>query len=172
MNLEQNGHIKNLTPILFKIHESSDTNVKDILFRHFNKIAKLAYDNAENLDDLINSNIHGIIYDVSSNNDEYETYDMNVGEHLSFDDETCRKLIINKINEYTEMIIKKTNIDVSPKDFVEAYTIINDHNENNISVNTYMQFIMSCVNKEYINADIRKMINHQVENIINEKLNK
>ena len=169
LNIILNERIVNNIPILFRIHESGERTTTEILCDHMKEITRIIYDKATMLDDIVNSSVKGIIYDINSEDDKYETYELNIGDMLSYDSEKSRELIEKKINEYAKIVVERILPTEHPKDFIDAYKIINEHNENKISTITFTQYIMSCFNKEYDNVNA-KLINHQVENIMNNNL--
>lgn len=170
LNIILNGRIVSSVPVLFRIYESGERTVTDILSSHMQEIVKMIYDNATSLDDIVNSSVNGIVYDINSDDDKYETYELNVGNMLSYDDDKSRELIEKKINEYAKFVADKISPDNNVENFVDIYEMVNLHNDSKISTTTFIQYILSCFNKEYKN-DNMKFIGHQIENIMNSKLN-
>ncbi len=170
LNIILNERIVSNIPILFRIHESGERTITEILSDHMKEITRIIYDNAKSLDDIVNSSVKGIIYDINSEEDKYDTYELNIGDILSYDSEKSRELIENKINEYAKLVADKISPENSAKNFVDIYEMVNFHNDNKISPMTFIQYILSCFNKEY-KGDNAKFIGHQVENIMNVKLN-
>lgn len=150
-NIMMNNHIITNIPLLFRINESGNRSVNDIINDHLDNIFDKIYNSIKTLDDINNISITGIIYDIDSEQDIYDTYELDVTDRISFTDERLCTVIADKINEYANLVLKKMNINNSGTNFVETYDIICKNNKKKINKQTFIQYILSCFNKEYGN---------------------
>lgn len=168
LNINMNGVIINHTPILFRIHENGTTDINSIINVHKNKLLDLAYDHINSIDDIINITVNTIVYDIISETDEYDTYDIKIQPIIDDKDPRIIKVIRNKINEYSQLILKKINATETCETFVDAFNIVNHHNANKISPTIFSQYIMSCFNEEYGKNKFSEIANE----IINKEITK
>lgn len=167
-NIEMNGRTITTVPVLFRIHENGSKDVNDILEDHMNEILETVYKNAVAVDDLSAIKISGIAYDIMSENDEFETFTVDVSKYVSYDNEYLHNLILDKIMKYSKFVLDKMGVSEVPADFVDAFRIINEHNTNKINVETFIQYILSCFYNDYGN-NIK--LETEIHNIMNNKLN-
>ena len=140
------------TPILFRINENGNRNIEDIIYEHREPILNKIYEIANDLDDLINTKISGIVYDIIEKDDIYETYEIDVSKYIDYTDSKLKNILINKINNYSDLLLMKANLFIQPgHNFKESFKIICEANDNKINKETFIQYILSCVNKEYGN---------------------
>lgn len=140
------------TPILFRINENGNRNIEDIIYEHREPILNKIYEMANDLDDLINTKISGIVYDIDEKDDKYETHEIDISKYIDYNDNRLENILINKINNYSDLLLMKANLFTEKgRNFKESYKIICEANDNNINKETFIQYILSCVNKEYGN---------------------
>ena len=140
------------TPILFRINENGNRNIEDIIYEHRDPILNKIYEMANDLDDLINSKISGIVYDITEKDDRYETHEIDISKYIDYNDNKLENILINKINNYSDLLLMKANLFTQKGlNFKESYKIICEANDNKINKETFIQYILSCVNKEYGN---------------------
>ena len=156
------------TPILFRINENGNRNIEDIIYEHRKPILNKIYEIANDLDDLINTKISGIVYDIVEKDDSYETYEIDINKYIDYNDNKLENILINKINNYSDLLLMKANLFTKPgRNFKESFKIICEANDNKINKETFIQYILSCVNKEYgnkfssvVNDILRKEFNN------------
>lgn len=172
LNIDMNGTIITNVPVLFRIHESGERTIDEIISDNIESILKIIYKNAKSIDDLLFSRVRGIIYDITTEQDEYDTYELWISNMLNFEDEISKELITNQINRYSTLLLDKINVEETANTFDKVFEIVNKHNEKKISPTTFIQYIMSCFNKEYDNITTKNKLTKQVEDIMNNILNK
>ena len=170
-NILMNGRIINTSPILFRIHESGNKNIDEILYEHIDSILNIVYDQAISLEDLMDVKIYGVTYDILADNDICESYEMNITDKIKYDNDKIDELITNKINEYSQLVLDKINVNEKCKSFVDAYDIVNKHNVKQISSDTFTQYIMSCFNEEYENNKLNNKFEDCAYRIMTDKFN-
>ena len=156
------------TPILFRINENGNRNIEDIIYEHRDPILNKIYEIANDLDDLINTKISVIVYDITEKDDSYETHEIDISKYIDYNDNRLENILINKINNYSDLLLMKANLFTkSGRNFKESFKIICEANDNKINKETFIQYILSCVNKEYgnkfssvVNDILRKEFNN------------
>ena len=88
------------TPILFRINENGNRNIEDIIYEHRDPILNKIYEIANDLDDLINTKISVIVYDITEKDDSYETHEIDISKYIDYNDNKLKNILINKINNY------------------------------------------------------------------------
>ena len=84
--------------------------------------------------------------------DSYETHEIDISKYIDYNDNKLKNILINKINNYSDLLLMKANLFTQKgRNFKESYKIICEANDNNINKETFIQYILSCVNKEYGN---------------------
>ena len=155
------------TPILFRINENGNRNIEDIIYEHRKPILNKIYEIANDLDDLVNTKISGIVYDIVEKDDSYETYEIDISKYIDYNDNKLENILINKINNYSDLLLMKANLFTKPgRNFKESFKIICEANDNKINKETFIQYILSCVNKEYGNK-----FSSVVNNILRKEFN-
>ena len=86
------------TPILFRINENGNRNIEDIIYEHRDPILNKIYEMTNDLDDLINTKISVIVYDISEKDDSYETHEIDISKYIDYNDDKLENILINKIN--------------------------------------------------------------------------
>lgn len=163
LNIIINNNVVNKTPILFRIFEMSSHSINDIIISYIDNILNIVYDNIEDINDISNVKLSIIVYDIASDDDEYETSDIDINDYINYDNEHIKDIITNKINEYSNLLLKKININELSSNFRQTYELINKHNDQHINYETFIQYIMSCFTEEYGNNEDIKV---QIRNIM------
>ena len=150
-NILINDAVINKTPILFRIFESNETTLEDIIANHKEPILNKIYNDCDNLSDLLNIKLSMIIYDIENTDDTYETLEIDFDKYINYNDNRLEKYFVKQINDYASLLLLKIGINDKLNDFVEIYEKINNINDNKISNESFIQYILSCFNKEYHN---------------------
>lgn len=153
-NVVGKERVMNITPILFRVHENDDKKLDDIIDEHIDGFLNFVYDNAKTVDDLTNIIIKGIVYDVVSDTDLFETYDKDITGLIDFNNSVVIGLVTDKINEYANLVLKKIDVPVVCESFVDAYETIKKNNDNKINHETFIQYILRCFYDEYNNNNM------------------